>query len=67
MEGLEKMPLRAVQTHSVSQRTSVWGMEISQLSNPGGSVGQVFLSFPGKPSGKVNACGVTHRMPLLGK
>lgn len=61
MVGLEKTPLQAVQTHSVPKPTSVWLVEISQRSKPRGSVCQVVLSFHGKPSRKVNSCGIAHR------
>lgn len=67
MMGHEKMPLCATRTHSVSKQTSVWLMEISQLSKPRRSACQVFISFHGKPSRKVNSCRVTRRMPPLGK
>lgn len=65
--GLEKMPLRAVQGRTVPRRTSVWLMEISQLSKPKSSVCRIFLPFRGKPNGKVNSCGVALKMSLLGK
>lgn len=38
-----------------------WLIEISQLSKRRGSVCQAFLSFHGKPSRKVNSCGIAHR------
>lgn len=50
--SLEKMSLQAMQTHSVPRWTSVWVMEISQLSKLRGSVGQVFFPSLANQAGK---------------